>query len=116
MKNKKAKSLIDTEDIKTWAFLATFLSIIGFIIVLISKKKDKYVMFYAKQSVVVFVSALILGIIGSVFLILPVIGSIIYFACHIVSLILWVLSWVYALSGEEKEVPIVGCYADKIKL
>jgi len=30
--------------------------------------------------------------------------------------IVWVLSWIYALSGEKKEIPIVSGFAKKIKL
>jgi len=111
---KKQINQVNKDDQKLLAFVATFLSIIGFIIVFLTKSKDKYVNFYARQSLVVFIAALILGIIGSVFLILPVIGQIIYHACNIISLSIWILSWVYALSGKEKEVPVIGSYADKI--
>ena len=40
-------------DFKTQAFVATFLSIIGFVIAIVSWRKDNYVMFYAKQSLIV---------------------------------------------------------------
>jgi len=30
--------------------------------------------------------------------------------------VLWVVSWVYALSGEMKEVPVVGVWGRKIDL
>jgi len=114
MAKKQIKDTKNKEDQKLLAFVATFLSIVGFLIILLTKNKDKYVRFYARQSLVVFIAALILGIISSVFLELPIIGKIIYFACSIVSIVLWVLSWVHALSGEEKEVALVGSYADKI--
>lgn len=84
-------------------------------IALIAKKDDKYVMFYAKQSLVVFIFGAVLGIIGKILLIFPVIGVIINTAVGIVIFILWLLSWIYALSGEEKEVPFVGHYARKFK-
>ena len=109
-KNKKS----DESDRKLYAFLATFLSIIGFVIALLTKKDDKYVMFYAKQSLVIFIVAVIASIIGMILVIIPVLGSIIYWVLQLLVLVLWIISWIYALSGTEKEVPIVGKFAEKI--
>ena len=113
---KKSVKSNKTDDKILFAFLATFLSIIGFIIALIEKKDDKYVMFYAKQSLIVFIVGAALGIIAKIFLTLPIIGSLINAAVGIIIFILWLLSWIYALSGEEKQVPVVGNYAKGIKL
>jgi uncharacterized membrane protein len=98
------------------AFVTTFLSIIGFIIAMIAWRDDKYVMFYAKQSLIVFIIAAIAGVINGFFLWLPLIGWIINSALGLIVLILWLISWVYALSGEMKEVPIIGEWGKKIKL
>ncbi len=99
-----------------FAFLATFLSIIGFIIALLVNREDKYVMYYAKQSLVIFIIALIAGAITGIFGWIPIIGWIISFAINIIIIIAWFLSWLYALSGEKKEIPIVSDFAEKIKL
>jgi uncharacterized membrane protein len=104
------------DDRNLFAFLATFLSIIGFIIALAVKKDDQYVMFYAKQSLVVFITAVIGAIINSILVWIPILGWIIMFAINLFVLVLWIFSWIYALSGKEKEVPIVGCYAKKFNL
>lgn len=98
------------DDSKTFAFIATFLSIIGFVIALVAKKDDKYVMYYAKQSLVIFIVYIIAGIIGMIpFLGWFFLGPILY----LVSTILWVISWIYALSGEEKKIFFVSKFADK---
>lgn len=98
------------DDRKMFAFLATFLSIIGFIIVLLTKKEDKYVMFYAKQSLVVFIAYVIAGVI----MMIPFIGWFVLGPlAYLIVTILWIFSWAYALSDEQKEVPIVGKYAEK---
>jgi uncharacterized membrane protein len=117
-KKKRAPSgnLSKDDDKKLFAFLATFLSIIGFIIALIAKRKDKYVMYYAKHSLVIFVILVIAGIIGRVFLIIPLAGEIINAALAVLSVLLWLLSWVYALSGKEKSIPIITDWAEKIDL
>ena len=110
-KRPKASSK-KSDDAKLFAFLATFLSIVGFLIALIAKKDDKYVMHYAKQSLMVF----IVFIAGWVIMIIPFIGWVIGWVIHIIGLVLWVISWIYALSGEMKEVPIVGQYGRNFDL
>lgn len=111
---KKEKQKEDNKIL--FAFLATFLSIIGFVIALIVKRKDKYVMYYAKQSLVIFIIITVIGVVAMIFLVLPIIGNIINVAVGILSVILWIVSWIYALSGQEKEIPIVSEWAEKISL
>lgn len=112
----KENSTSKEDDKKIFAFLATFLSIIGFIIALIARRKDKYIMYYAKHSLVIFVILVVVGFIGKIFLIIPVAGDIINAALIIISIIIWLLSWIYALSGKEKYIPIVTEWANKIDL
>lgn len=113
MKNTQLKK---EENKKLFAFLATFLSIIGFVIALLAKREDRYVMFYAKQSLVIFIVGAVAGVLASILKIVPIIGSIIYFALWVITFVAWLLSWIYALSGEMKNVPIIGDYAKRIKI
>lgn len=101
--NKKAN-----DDSVRYAFLAAILSIIGFIIAILVKKDDKYVMYYAKQSLVIFIVGAVGGALGALLSLLPIIGAIINFGIFIVVFIAWLLSWINALSGEEKEIFIVS--------
>lgn len=105
---KQVKQTKLDDDSKLFAFLATFLSILGFIIALLVKKDDEYVMFYAKQSLVVFIAWIIAAIVSFI----PIIGWLI----SLFVLVLWIFSWIYALSGEMKETPVIGHYARKINL
>jgi len=109
-KSVKKKRIKKSNDKKTYAFLATFFSILGFIIALLMKKNDKYVMFYAKQSLLIFVAYIISLIIAMI----PRIGLVLGPIAYLIVFILWVISWVYALSGKTKEIPILGEYAKKI--
>jgi len=115
-KTQKREKSNNNDDKVLFAFLATFLSIIGFVIALLTKRKDQYVMYYAKQSLVIFIIGAILGIIGRILGIIPIIGTLINAAIGLLVLLIWVLSWVYALSGKQKEIPIVSEWAEKIKL
>jgi len=99
------------DDRKTFAFIATFFGIVGFIITIATKRKDKYVMFYAKQSLTIFIFAIIGAIISSIIGIIPIFGWIVSEAIRLLILILWVFSWANALSDKEKETPVIGQYA-----
>ena len=106
----------DFGDDRLMAFIATFLSIIGFIIILVSGNKNKYVRFYAKQSLVVFIFAVFAFIIGSIALFIPIIGNIIYVVLNALVIAAWVVSWVFALLDKENEVPIIGKYGRSINI
>jgi uncharacterized membrane protein len=112
---KKNKQSNSKKDSRIFAFLATFLSIVGFLIALLVKKEDKYVMFYAKQSLVLFIGFIIAGIVNGILQLIPVLGFIISSIISLFMTILWIFSWVYALSEKEKELPIIGQYAKNLK-
>jgi len=104
------------DDSKIFAFLAILLSIIGFVIALIAKKDNKYVMFYAKQSLVLFIAWIILSLVSFILGFIPFLGMLIHWIIYLGLIILWVMGLVYSLSGEMKEIPIVGQFAKKIKI
>lgn len=109
-RNKKS------DDSKNYAFLATFLSIIGFVIAIFTKRDDKYVMHYAKQSLVLFIASVIVGFISALLHLIPFVGNIISWVLNALLVALWVISWIYALSGKIKYLPVIGSRGDKINL
>jgi uncharacterized membrane protein len=117
-KNLRKLSKCCDFDSKTSAFFTTFFSIIGFIFYLVCWKKDKYVTFYAKQSLVIFIIGIILaaiaGLFNALFFYMPFIGKIISAVLNIFWLILWLQSWIYALSGKMKDVTMIDEYTRKI--
>ncbi len=100
------------DDRKLFAFLAVFLTVIGFIIALAVKKNDKYVMFYGKQGLILFIASVVIWIIALV----PILGWILASVAWIGWIVLWVIGIVYSLSGDMKEIPIIGKYARKISV
>ena len=102
-------------DSKLFAFLAVLLSVVGFIIALLAKKDDKYVMYYAKQSLILFLTGIIVKIL-SVLLIMTIIGIIAVPILWIMYIIIWIIALINAISGKQKETPLVGHYAKKINL
>lgn len=87
-------------DAKTKAIVA-HLTIIGWIIALVinSGQKEELASYYIRQTLGLYIIALVLGWI-------PVIGWILWIAVFI----FWILSLVGAINGEMKETPVVGKY------
>ena len=112
MKSSDLKSSKSDDNSKLFAFIATFLSIVGFIIAILLWKDDKYVMYYAKQSLLIF----IIFVIGAVVMAIPTLGNVLGVIVNILGVIFWVMSWIYALSGEKKQVPVLGPYAEGMKI
>lgn len=111
---KKAKKKV-SEESKMQAFVATFLSIIGFIIAIILWKDDKYTMHYAAQSLVIFILGVIFVVPRTILGWIPVMGEIIEFALGLILFIVWLMSWINALSCEKKTIPVVSDIAKNLK-
>ncbi|MBI2629179.1 hypothetical protein HYW74_03785 [Candidatus Pacearchaeota archaeon] len=110
---KKESEIIegDKDNSKLFAFLSVLLLIIGFILAIVVKRENRYVMFYAKQSLGLFIAWVVVAVIGGVLkAIIPVIGNIIYGIAAVILVVLWFFALVYSLSGEMKETPIIGSY------
>lgn len=104
--------MVNSED-KLWAFIAYLLGILGFVLVLLAKRKNKYAMYHAKQSLVLFIAGAILNVAG----IVPIIG---WFVIRpiggIFILVLWIIGLINAVTGVKKPLPLIGKYGKKIKL
>ena len=70
-------------------------------------------MFYAKQGLVLFIAQIIISVIAMIPLIgWFILGPILW----IVFIILWLITWINALSGKQKNTAIIGELAEKIDL
>jgi uncharacterized membrane protein len=90
-------------DDKTKSIVA-HITLIGWIIALVMNQSDKgpNTSFYLRQNLGLYILAIVGSILGM--LILPVISTIV----GVCVLILWILSLLGALSGEQKTTPVVG--------
>ncbi len=90
-----------SEQGKTRAIVA-HITLIGWIIAVVQngENKDEYASFYIRQML----GLVLMGIVGSILAIIPIIGWLIYLGI----IALWVLSLVWAAEGEKKELPILG--------
>lgn len=101
-------------DRKLFAFLGVFLTIVGFIIALAAKKDDKYVMYYGKQGLVLFIAWAVAWVASMVLMFIPVIGWVVMTVLYLGIFALWLIGLVYSLSGQMKPIPLIGNFADKI--
>ena len=74
-------------------------------------KKNSFVKFHLKQSLVLVVLSVALNIIFTIMPFLMLIGWIV----HIAIFVLWILGLINAVNGKEKEVPIVGKFTSYFK-
>jgi uncharacterized membrane protein len=109
MPNKKHKK---EDDSRIFAFLAVFFTIIGFVIAILARKDDKYVMFYAKQGLAIFIIQLIASFAWK----LPIVGWLTGLTATVLFIITWISAWLNALSGEKVKTVFIGEFADKIRL
>jgi uncharacterized membrane protein len=106
---------------KIFAFLAYLLGIIGFLIVLLAKKDNEFAMYHAKQSLVLSIAAMAIGVVNSAlfFTPIPILGGLIHLALSLAGLgcfILWIVGIVNALGMQKKPLPIIGEYAEKLNI
>ena len=75
-------------------------------------KNDPFVKFHLKQAIVLVLAAVAVSVVGSI---IPFIGWFLIAPLGSVAiLVLWVIGIINALNGEEKELPVIGSYAQKI--
>ena len=105
-----------SKDSKFWAFLAYLLGIIGFVLVILVRRRDKFAMFHAKQSLVLFIACVVAWVAARIISFVPFLGKLIDVVIWIVVFVLWLTGIINALKGREKQLPFIGRYAEKINI
>jgi uncharacterized membrane protein len=89
--------------------MAVVAYILFFIPLLTDAKNDPFVKFHVKQGLVLLLTGFAVSIVGSI---LPIIGWFIILPLgSLAVLILWIIGILNAVSGKEKELPLVGSLA-----
>ncbi|NRA11608.1 MAG: hypothetical protein HRT57_06615 [Crocinitomicaceae bacterium] len=95
-----------TEQGKTRAIIA-HITFIGWIIAFVmnnNKPKDEFASFYLRQMLGVVLLGVVAGVISGMLMFVPFIGTLI----PLVVLVPWIMSFISAVNGEMKPLPIVG--------
>ena len=109
------------------AFLAYLLPIVGWLYVLLFRRKDEFALYHAKQSMMLTVTAVGAPTVWALFAWivswLPLAGPIIaaaFFALVILIYIFlaatWVIGMAYALQAKIEPVPVLGGWAERISV
>jgi len=110
----KSANKHDDSDSKLFAFLGVFLTIIGYVLVMVMRKDDEYAMYYAKQGLVLFIAFVIAAVAGWIVSWIPILGQVVTWILNAFILVLWLIGIVFSLSGDEKDIPIIGPFAEKL--
>ena len=98
------------------AFLCYLISIVGVIIVLVTKReRGKFSIYHAKQGLVLFITWMIVWIIVTVFALIPVVGAVISTILWILLALLWIIGMINSLSGRKVPLPVIGGFAKSFK-
>ena len=84
--------------------IVAYIGWIGLIIALILGDKEG-AKFHLNQALVIYLASIVISIASGL---LPILGGVVAFAGGIFTLVCWGLGLYYAISGQEKEVPLIG--------
>ena len=117
-----------TSESKLFAFLAYFFGVIGFVIVLVTRRDDPFAMYHAKQALVLLLTGIVVGFLGGAIAFVGIFVGVasgnplafiglftMFWLFAILMTILHIIGIVYALTGQERPLPIIGRIADSFK-
>jgi len=106
------KKVIDEGKSLAWlSYLGIFL-----LIPLLVQKNNEYSKFHVKQGIVLLICSIVLSVAGFLLLFIPVLGMIIFWGIYVFLLILSIMGLVNSLTEKTEPLPIIGKYAEKIKI
>jgi uncharacterized membrane protein len=105
--------VFDPKDVEDNKIIAA-LSYLGILVLvpLLAKKDSPYCQFHAKQGLVLLIAWIVIGVVS----VIPVLGWIIGILGSIFLLILFIVGLVNSLSGQAKELPLIGQFGSKFNL
>ncbi|MEM1873622.1 MAG: hypothetical protein QXS85_01920 [Acidilobaceae archaeon] len=100
-------------------FIAWLLGLVGAIIVLLvlllTRRKDRYARFWVAQSISFFVIALIVYLISLVIGVVPAVGDIVALILRLAIFVIWLIGIYYSITGQYKRPPVVGIVSEKLE-
>jgi uncharacterized membrane protein len=111
------------DDSKILAIIAYILGIVGFLIIFVAKRNDKFAMYHGKQALVLGIAEIIAWIavliLSAILAFIPVLGALLstlLTLAYIVAVIYLVIVGIMnAANMKEKQLPYIGQYAEKFK-
>jgi len=106
-----------TDDVKENKTIAaiSYISILCFV-PLLTKKDSPFAQFHAKQGLVLFICEIVWWILSFGLIFIPILGLIIIWLVNLCLVVLSLVGLVRALNGERWKMPVLGDWAEKIKI
>ncbi|MFH0987610.1 MAG: hypothetical protein V1841_01815 [Patescibacteria group bacterium] len=89
--------------------MAILAYVLFFIPLLTDAKNDPFVKYHVRQGLVLFIAWIVAGVLGSIFWIIAWILPLLVF-------VLWIIGIMNAANGQEKPVPVIGQFGEKINI
>ena len=87
--------------------IVAYLTIVGWVIAFLAGDKEG-AKFHLNQALVLALAEIVLGILSRVLVLIPFIGGIVSWVLSLLLLICWIIGFIGAIQGQDKEVPFVG--------
>ncbi len=118
MAEEKVEKVVEEkkEDKNVVMALLCYLGILIIIPLVTDAKKEPYVKFHIKQGIILLITSVAIWIASVILAFVPILGWIIVLLAWIGMLILVIMGIVNSLTGKENKLPVVGQFADKIKM
>ncbi len=96
--------------------IVSYLTLIGWIIALILNNGNKTSLgsYHIRQSLMIIICGVVLGILNIILGFIPVIGWIIGLVLGLGLFVLWVIGLVNAINGKEQPIPVIGEKANEM--
>ena len=95
--------------------MAIIAYIIFFIPLLTDAKNDPFVKYHVKQGLVLFITAVVIGIVDQFLFFIPFIGWTLSWLLGLLMIVLLITGILSASKGEQKPLPIIGKFGEKFK-
>jgi len=104
----------DVKENKTIAAIA-YISVLCFV-PLLTKKNSPFAQFHAKQGLVLFISEIVWWVLSFGLAFIPILGLMLIWLVNLGFIVLSLIGIIRALNGEKWKMPVLGNWAEKIKI
>ena len=108
MAKKKEAKVSGVDEGKLWAVLSSVFIILFFVPLWITKPRDEYAVFYAKQAFMLLITYIVYWIIIGILGWIPILGWLIWVLGALFIFVLWIIGIVNAASNKKKPLPVIG--------
>lgn len=77
-------------------------------------RQNTFAKFHAKQALVLLIVSVIFSVVASILIWIPILGWLVIIVVQLALLAFWIFGLYHAITGVEKEIPVIGSFAEKL--